>query len=53
LAENNSAPEKKGYISIYQITKEKTRKDLWGQLGERVIIWGESAKWFLLFKKRL
>jgi len=21
----------KGYISIYQITKEKTRKDLWGQ----------------------
>jgi len=28
LAENNTALKKKEHYSIYQITKEKTRKDL-------------------------
>ena len=41
----------KGYISIYQITKEKTRKDLWEQQGGRgEIRFGNLRRASLLYR---
>jgi hypothetical protein len=34
----NTVTNMKGIISIYQITKEKTRKDLWRQRGRKAEI---------------
>jgi hypothetical protein len=35
LAVQNTVSKMYGYISIYQITKEKTRKDLWRPQGRK------------------